>query len=599
MLRLIFPPQVVETLIYNAVSPTLGAGEAERLAQALGAAAASANGVQMTAAGWLRGTGADEDATAAQTEASTDAHDQLQSCLTDLMTREQQRKRNRLSVHTAAAAAAAAADDEDSTSAAAEEGDALRIRGGTSVQSPEPVSPFAPFAAHPVPFSPSLPSTSQRSSSDSENPPSSTGGGSTKAGARSISVSQQLSMPSSHVAAAVLREASIQSHKSAMTPSSDITNVSPANSEVAGYEDLLNEDALARASRRPSYCLDRAQSREDSALESTGEENPGSPRGAHRAALAAAEADKRKESPKNGGKVVVFLPGGEYTVKDKAEFEGAVAGSSSGTVSGSGTGRSARNALPDGHQDKAGEVSHHAVSSSSQDHSYTKPHSHSLSTISEGASQHDGMTSRSLSSPLQSMPSQGGGSVNLDQEWDLAFSDARVEQRFEDYVNPRLVAAEGFTGGATAAGSAAAMAVNYSAAAAVAAHLIPLVVLLALPLVGALGFPQLWVQNRGFVVPPLRLLAALIVGPWFAGAGLGAAQAIPLGLLALAHPLSLRFHIPLQLLCLWSSVNSGIWEFILGFAVPTLVIYVVERRLRREFALQAQAQHAQQQQHHD
>ena len=282
----------------------------------------------------------------------------------------------------------------------------------------------------------------------------------------------------------------------------------------------------------------------------------------------------------------VFLPAREYSVEDSAELEqgGYVPDHSNGGGSGGGGGGGSRPSsssssraraggssdnLPNIEGDGSGGVSAPRSSRNELSNGDDFKDGHSLSTISEGgsmnSSQREAMTSRSLSSQLQSTPSPQR-SVTWEQEWDLAFGDARVEQRFNDYVTPRVVTAERFTGGASAAGGAAALAFNASAAAvAVAAQLIPLLGILVLPLLGALFFPLSWSQTRVMLVPPLRLLAALIVGPWLKRAGFGIFHSLPLGLLALMHPLTLRFHIPLQLLCLWSSVNTGIWEFILGF----------------------------------
>ena len=220
------------------------------------------------------------------------------------------------------------------------------------------------------------------------------GGPGLRASAQSVgaqSLTHQLST-SSHVAAAVLREASIQSHRSYMPSNSDADDMdySPGNSEVEGYEDILSEDAIARASRRASYCLDRAHSREGSGgtqdsvdhYSSTG----GSPGRKHHGTAGSASREnrssamqdlsggkkerspKRRFAPRGSSPVGVFLPAREYPVEDSAEVEqgGYFPDHSNGGGSGSRPGSSSSSRaraggtsdnLPSIEGDRSGEVS--------------------------------------------------------------------------------------------------------------------------------------------------------------------------------------------------------------------------------------------------
>lgn len=64
---------------------------------------------------------------------------------------------------------------------------------------------------------------------------------------------------------------------------------------------------------------------------------------------------------------------------------------------------------------------------------------------------------------------------------------------------------------------------------------------------------------------------------------------VSMALLALIFPLSLRVHIPLHLLCVWASLHPSPLGFILGFALPTAAVFMVERRARGSFMAARQA----------
>jgi hypothetical protein len=662
MLRLLYPPKVVEALVYNAIAPDGHPDEAKRLAQLLDltavgededeqdAATAAVNAVvdfsssaptTITAQDLSNG----EDASAGSSD--TQASGSPNKTNTNIRT-VNARNLPPLPPHnypTSSAAAAGAAP------------------GQTRRFSPVQHSPFAALsAANPHPFSPPPPPAVATAPGGGTGP--TTGASSERTSTDSLEdrgdapfarpTSRRLSSPS-HMAAAVLRQASLQSRPSLMN-NEDVTNVSPANSEVEGYEDLLSEDATARAMKRPSYQLGRAHSYEsmDSANNSDGghiaadRNNSGdtsSPRAAvilvhqrpevseeqqQQQLLTAAnllgeeEGDEEQEPEKLSPRVAVIFP----VAYRNNEFHNNLHQEIRPGGGGGGGNRYENGSNPSNlhvqqqqpqqqhphrtfqeHQTAYSNDQRNQQHPHQQQDQQSQQHTHSLSTISEGGgSQAEPMTSRSLSSQLNSFPSNTSpspqnstpaSSLHWDQEWDLAFCDPRVEQKFSKHINTKALAVEIFFGGALLAAAAAyfirypkfsfSKLIDIDGTMQSSGGVLPFLVLFTVPLVAAVNARDSWIQNRCWLVPAMRLLAAITSGPWLVSLGFSPMQAVPLAVVALSNPLVLRFHIPLQLLCMWVAIQPGLRQFLIAFLIPTAVLYVAEQRVRRKFKLESQA----------
>ncbi len=649
MLRLLYPPKVVEALVYNAIAPGSSAPEeAERLAELLNAVVDARNAEDdavaeaaadfslsgpMTAPGNDDGMDLSEEAQLPNSEAQESSSPTTKK----IKTIKSVNVRNLPSP---------AHHNYPTT--------ATSTAGGSQTRRFSPVqhSPFAAISAT-TPFSPTIPgrttsgggsapptttgNTSERTSTDSfEDRGDSHGGG--------RSSSRRLSSPS-HMAAAVLRQASLQSGPSILNSMEDLASMSPANSEVEGYEDILNEDATARLMRRPSYQIDRSYSYESMESGGGGGGNGGasSPRVA--VVLVHSQEQQPEQQPEQqqqlggqaGGEVeeearstspriAVIFPAPYATDGFQSNIPSQDIGATSGRGS-RGTSPDGRNA--DGYLNGGTDVTtavhsqhrtfyeHQTAYSHNQQnypqphqqHQDQHPHAHSLSTISEGersgrSSQPGPMSSRSLSSQLNSFPSNNissplissspASSLRWDQEWDLAFTDARLEDKFKDHVVAKLVFMEAVVGGVFVALCTAYFATHplFSLKYLItldSGGLFPLILLLTVPLFILLGAREAYTQHRLFVLPVLRLLAAMASGTWLSSLGFESLQAVPLAVLALTNPVRLRFHIPLQLFCMWATIQPGVTAFLVAFLLPTAVVYVVEERLRRQFKLDSLA----------
>ncbi|KAH7622471.1 hypothetical protein NADE_005056 [Nannochloris sp. 'desiccata'] len=675
MLRLLYPPKVVEALVYNAIAPGGHPEEADRLAELLEFAAASldvhddakaAATAAAVAAGAVSASAADFSISApTMTTGITEQDMSEDATLASTETQESASPRKTTVVRTVNARNLPPLHHNYPTTA-------VSAAGGQGRRcSPVQHSPFAALSAA-SPFSPTPPlppgsassaggeggaptaatgSTSERTSTDSYEDRGEASGG--------RPTSRHLSSPS-HMAAAVLRQASLQSRQSLMNSTEDLASMSPANSEVEGYEDLLSEDATARAMRRPSYQLDRAHSYEsmdsdgDAQIENGSRNNSddeqqgnqhsrstaplsGSPPPSPRAAVVLVHGQEQQEhqlgdslnlsvnllgeeamEDNTSPRVAVIFPAPYATSKFHSNSNQELgAGNSDGgrSVDHYHNGGTATVLHPHRtfHQHQAAyshnQQNHHQHHHQQQQQHMQHMHSQSLSTISEGGSRSSHpdvttMTSRSLSSqlnsfpsnpsPLNSLTSTPASSLHWDQEWDLAFADARVEQKFTKHIISQLVAAEAAVGATilVLATTFFAMYPQFSLNQRVSLYsggLVPLLLLFTLPLFISLGAREAWMQHRLLLLPALRLLAALMSATWLDSLGFAAIQAVPLGVLSLTNPMRLRFHIPLQLLCMWASIQPGIKAFLIGFLVPTAVIYVAEQRLRRNFMLETLA----------
>lgn len=475
-----------------------------------------------------------------------------------------------------------------------------RAQLGVAMSSQTPIeSPFAPLA--------SVPSTVTATVTASFS-------------TQSSSVSPPRRSPT-NLAVEMLRRASLRSDTSALFAES--AAVSPALSELEGYEDLLSEDAAEQIARRPSWCLDRARSRDSMA---EGE--------AHGAGAAAAE--------NHGDAALVGSPESKRSTtvlqKGSAGTEGGVTArddSAGGPVT-FGASRSSDPA-PHAHPrswhpcmpfdaDDAGPASVPAAPGPAEGGpaaapAGAEPRLSSLSRISEERSYSGPCSSRSLSSRLASLlSSQPSGlpspaalhaaaaarALGWAQLWDLEFADPVVEQAFLMHLAPRQVASDSLAVCATVLSTAALAGLHpsgaelSSATAALPPAALLLLTALAAPPFAAARFPERWARLRAAALPPLRLMAAVALAAVLSHLRLAAFH--PLGLLfwGLMYPLNLRTHVPLQALCLWgasaaaeagaASPGARLHQLAVGFLAPTLIVYVVERHLRRRFEAQLRFQ---------
>jgi hypothetical protein len=665
MLRLLYPPKIVEALVYNAIAPGGHPDEAERVAELLDFATAAQRDTEddvnvdvstaavsactfdfspsdpITTSG-IRGQDVFEDPILASTE-TEESSSPRKSLVRTVNARNLPRMH--YTYPTTAGSAAGAAPGQS--------------RGFSPIEH----SPFAALSAK-TPFSPTsaaLPGRTTTSAGGERGAPSTTGTTSERTSTDSYEgrgeafglrpTSRLLSSPS-HMAAAVLRQASLQSRQSLINSNEELASMSPANSEVEGYEDLLSEDATARAMKRPSYQLDRAHSYES--IESAGNSAGNSEGSAHTGNGSIINSDDGQEgnqnhlgssppiSPRAEQQGLMLLGGGpnlsneevmeeitntspRVSVVFPAPYATSTLHNNSNQELGADSGGRGVNHYENGgtatvlhphrtfHEHQAAYIHnqhnhqhHHQQQQQQQQHA----HSQSLSTISEGgsrSSQHDvtTMTSRSLSSqlnsfssnpsPVHSVSSTPASSFHWDQEWDLAFADARVEQKFTKHVISQLLAAEVAVGATVLVLTVTtflAMYPQFSFDQLVnldSGGLFPLLLIFMLPLIISLGAREAWTQHRLLILPGLRLLSALLSATWLVSVGFASIQAVPLGVISLTNPMRLRFHIPLQLLCMWASIRPGIVTFLSAFLIPTAVIYVVEQRLRRNFLLDSLA----------
>jgi len=690
MLRLLYPPKVVEALVYNAIAPGGHPEEAEHLAELLDFSAATQDAhddvnadVSNTAAAAVAAlsaspaefslsaptttesskTGQDvsENATLASTET-----EELSSPGKSTVAKTLGARNLPFVYHNYPATAVSAAG---------------AAPGQSRNFSPVHHSPFAALSATTTSFSqnqaPPPPGRTTSAGGEKGAPSSSSGTTSEPVSTERTSTertstdsfeergeafgrrptSRRLSSPS-HMAAAVLRQASLQSRQSLLNSNEDLSSMSPANSEVEGYEDLLTEDAAVRAMRRPSNQIDRAHSYgsmesgatsdgsgSDSKNDSDGGNQEGNQNHRSTAPLSGAppassqaagglvpgqgeqqghqtggpsfsgeEATEGDNSPRVG--VVFPAPYATNTLHNNINQElGARSGDDGGGTGVDHYNNGGTTTVLHPHRTFHEHQAAYSQNQQNQQHPHHQQqqqqqqqqmHPRALSTISEGgrSSQYETMTSRSLSSQLNSFSTQSSPGLSLsstpasslhwDQEWDLAFADARVEKKFTKHAISKLVAAEAAIG-VTALVLAATFFAIYPRFSLNqlfnldSGGLFPLLLIFTLPLVVSLGAREAWTQHRMLILPGLRLLSALISAAWLVSLGLASIQAVPLGVLSLTNPMRLRFHIPLQLFCMWASVGPSIAAFVIAFLIPTAAIYIGEQRLRRRFLLDSLA----------
>jgi hypothetical protein len=395
----------------------------------------------------------------------------------------------------------------------------------------------------------------------------------------------------------VLREASIKSHASLFFNEVDASTVSVANSEVEGYEDLLWEDAKAHAARRASNCLDRARSKDS--RNSSGD--PGSPstsavfrslaveRGGRAAACAAAAALLISERGGGLGSTMIMSHSVTTTPRTSEDKE------SSDILVHLQTEQFVREEIvPVQANEYAGEwlarISEGSASHQASDAATAAFTSGSMSSggipdpaLSTRNTASGGGALSSLYHPPSSHKALHAASVCLDQEWDLSFCDASVEREYKKYMTSAFTWIDR-AGGAALASSVVALTTAFDF------RVIALFVAFLMPGVLSLTVPTWWNTARSTTLPIFRFFPTFILRSTEIFNGTAAQLsvdssiiAIALGITAIVHPVPLRLHLPLQLLCMWTSVDAGWLEFAFSFVIPTGLIYWGEWWARARF----------------
>jgi hypothetical protein len=109
------------------------------------------------------------------------------------------------------------------------------------------------------------------------------------------------------------------------------------------------------------------------------------------------------------------------------------------------------------------------------------------------------------------------------------------------------------------------------------------IALLLFPGLVAANAPSWWVIWRSAVLVTLRLMLAPTCGHVLQKLSPLPLEACPFAVVAMAFPLPLRVHIPVQLMGLWASVEASYANLLFGFIVPTAFVWVLEGKLRRAF----------------
>ena len=242
MLRLIFPPKVVERLVFNAVTSQPD-DDSSHFAELLSAAAAG-----------------DPSIADIPDASNLTAHSTFGGGSTATAITPPSLQRRRFSEDTGPAEAdltPASLNNKNTPGHSSLQTDHHHLRHHSQTENGAPTTSTTPTArpAFRSPFAAFI-GTPIRTSSDSE------GAGATGSG-DSRSISLPLSY-SGNAAAALLRQASSIPFVSVGTTDGDDECMSPTYSEIEGYEDLVSEDTAMSASRRPSFCMDRAVSKDSS-----------------------------------------------------------------------------------------------------------------------------------------------------------------------------------------------------------------------------------------------------------------------------------------------------------------------------------------------
>lgn len=395
MLHLLFPPRIVESL----VSPLVNSMNSS--------AAASMNDV----------TAANRLASGPSPAALAAANDSPLRPLSRSLSPNAQAIAEAVQAHFAGATAALqsqvpSAPDSQRSSDERSIGERDRLRKH---------SPFAAASINPPPASPPQASSIGRPCSSCNSD-------------RERDLSETLTTSSSLMAgghlAGLLRDGPLHTDTSLLL--SDDPNNSSAGSEIEGYEDLLEDDTKAHAARRPSQCLDRALSH------GVGSRNPGSPHSRGRRGYSGhLDGD---EDDYDGGKgptgtasTTVTTWAADHLLATDAAAAAAAAAALPAEGEQHGKGWKGRAVMP-----------YEGDMCASPPHFLT-----ALSTISESRSAGSASDTNPNSltrSPRRKLSAESSISGVFEQEWDLAFRDARVERSFDRHMAPKLFAFDKIVG---------------------------------------------------------------------------------------------------------------------------------------------------------
>lgn len=419
---------------------------------------------------------------------------------------------------------------------------------------------------------------------------------------------------SNQIAAAVLREASVQSQTSLFfSDSTTNLSMSPANSEVEGFEDILKEDAKHHASRRPSFRLDRAHSR-DSRNSSGDPPGAGSPTTTGGAQPPSAHQPLTVTGPPSTAAAALIASNAtEATENAPGRTSTSSQPRSSTTSGGDDNVQREHIGVPDSSfmEEFAEEREGDQKKGKTMRNEYA---GELLTTISEGtpSNQTSDAATKLGPSACQSPPSfSGSGSLFLSpmnpqygadqlQEWDLRFTDPGVEWGFVRYAGPWLARVDALGGAGAIIGWLASFVLNpgaYLRHATWSLLSLSLSATLCIPMIAAILVPGWWAERRLMAVPMIKIFVSLVIllygrlmrGTEFRGARFGTLCSMALGAFSLLMPLPLRIHIPVQLLCMWAAVEPSFQNFIISFMLPTTLLYVGEAMFRRKFVAKSSA----------
>jgi hypothetical protein len=412
---------------------------------------------------------------------------------------------------------------------------------------------------------------------------------------------------SNQIAAAVLREASVQSQTSLFF-SDSTTNLpmSPANSEVEGFEDILKEDAKHHASRRPSFRLDRAHSR-DSRNSSGDPPGSGSPTTTGGAQTPSAHQPHIGPGPPSTA-AAALIASNATEATENAPGRPSTPSIPHASMSSGGDNNVQREhvGVPDNSfMESAEEREGDQKKGKTMRNEYA---GELLTTISEGTPSNQTSDAATKLGPLscQSPASfSGSGSIFLSamnpqygadqlQEWDLRFTDPGVEWGFVRYAGSWLARVDALGGAGAIFGWLASFFLNpgaYLRHAAWSLLSLSFSATLCIPIIAAVLAPGWWAERRLMAVPMIKILLSLVIllygrllgGTVYRSARFGTLCSMALGASSLLMPLPLRIHIPVQLLCMWAAVEPSFQNFIISFMLPTTLLYVGEAMFRRRF----------------
>ncbi|KAL6771782.1 hypothetical protein ACKKBG_A27805 [Auxenochlorella protothecoides x Auxenochlorella symbiontica] len=421
----------------------------------------------------------------------------------------------------------------------------------------------------------------------------------------------------------MLRAGSLESDTSFLFD--DALPWSPHSSELSGFEDLLAEDAAAHAQRRPSAALDRAYSRsserdaagrwggsgsDPEAIAAAGSphHSPDGPlawQGAAAQAAATVAASQQQAGAAGGPPSPRSALGNRSPSQAQlaARLASIAEGSSGSLESSLGMGRDPRTRTLE------------AVAAGLAADALVAVHRSSTNDTSAGVAAE---AAGSLESDLGASPPAWRGGVGAAavlrrrrQRWNLAFVDADLEDGYEAWAAALALRADALAGALWVLALAAAVEGLVRGGSLLSlGGLTACLGLMALAIPAPLSFfhPTWWATHRLASVTLLRVVCCLacvvqvtIAEASVAGAGTlhelqRYACTLSMIMCSLCYPVPLAVHIPLQLACLWltsagyslgSSSREGLHPLTLrlgaGFLASTWLTWWWEQAARRRF----------------